>query len=1051
MCTLAQSGRDATLALTRDADILTLQFTMGHYEIATLNDSTASFNADGMVNIASHAGRPGLPLICRVVTLPRGSRLSLADETHTGNSVTMSLRPQWHILPYQGAAIKDQEPTSVEPDKSVYSRDEYMRDGDAITVRHIGTMGNSEVYRIEVRPVEYNPRQGTLRITKNLSTRLEVKDNNASNPTAVRQRLLIVSRTQFREGMQEYVSWKRREGYDVDELYVDTNSRYIVHNMIAPYFSADSRRWPDYLLIVGDVTQIQSYIGNSRPSGLDPHATDLYYAEHTGDYLPDALPGRWPVNDTAELRAVVEKTLRYEQCLIPDTTPFNRAMLVAGAENTSPAPITTNGQVNYIGGRLTATHPTVDTICFRNPSSDSHRQEILDGIAAGAGFLNYTAHCTAAGWSHPSVSYSSIDTLEGPPMVYINNCCLSNAFGGTCFGELLLRKSRGGAVGVIGATNSTLWNEDYYWAVGPKYPFSLTPAYDSLMPGAFDSWLDGNISTLGQLLAAGNMSVTASGSPYDRFYWETYCLLGDPTLRPYLGTPQHTWLSIMPDSVEVGSTHVRISTGNGVTVTAMQGGHLLGSVLMDDHRSIALNFDLPSDTLPIIFTATAPQLAPIIDTAWPVMPSGKAVTLRNLSIGDTTVDFTLANLGSDTLSDLYASLLCDDSTQAIFSVPAYHIDTLPPYGEISVHLTMMVLKWERGWSGELTIQSGSGDVTSHPLHIDGWLGGLYPTLTVALLNSDSSAATSLEPNTSYLLHPTVDGLYDSLSLSVTMLPTMSSTHHSTADENLTITTPDTITHLRLEARLIRGNHNTDYDWYIVAGRRMDSFEEGTTSHPWDCSTLYPWHVDNSVSHTGTSSMRSAPIDYRQTSDLAINVLLAEPDSISFWAKTSSEQNYDLLIFYIDGVRQMQHSGETSWRQYSFPLDVGSHQLKWRYLKDESNNAGSDCAWVDDIQLPLALWDAPYGWFDTLDNPTSILTPDGEHPNPTIIPNPTHGELTVYGTEDGILTIIDTYGRSIHRQSFSAGGKTSLSHLTPGLYIVKIETQATTIYTRLIKL
>ena len=39
---------------------------------------------------------------------------------------------------------------------------------------------------------------------------------------------LIVSRPQFREGLQSFVQWKRQEGFDVVELYVDTNSCFMV-------------------------------------------------------------------------------------------------------------------------------------------------------------------------------------------------------------------------------------------------------------------------------------------------------------------------------------------------------------------------------------------------------------------------------------------------------------------------------------------------------------------------------------------------------------------------------------------------------------------------------------------------------------------------------------------------------------------------------------------------------------------------------------------------------------------------------------------------------
>ena len=51
-------------------------------------------------------------------------------------------------------------------------------------------------------------------------------------------------------------------------------------------------------------------------------------------------------------------------------------------------------------------------------------------------------------------------------------CCQSNKFDEpTCFGEKLLRANNKGAVGYIGGSNNTYWDEDYWWAVGATSNF----------------------------------------------------------------------------------------------------------------------------------------------------------------------------------------------------------------------------------------------------------------------------------------------------------------------------------------------------------------------------------------------------------------------------------------------------------------------------------------------------------------------------------------------------------------------------------------------------
>ena len=204
-------------------------------------------------------------------------------------------------------------------------------------------------------------------------------------------------------------------------------------------------------------------------------------------------------------------------------------------------------------------------------------------------------------------------------------------------------------------------------------------------------------------------------------------------------------------------------------------------------------------------------------------------------------------------------------------------------------------------------------------------------------------------------------MYDSAWATVTALPT-GDTLAQSSEWLMPFCTPDTITHLHIAGTVKRGNYTKDYDHWVVAGSRMDSFEEGTTSYPWDCSSLHHWILDSTVHHSGNFSLRSAPIDYRQTSVLTLRLILPADDSISFWCKVSSEFSYDKYTFSIDGIKRAELSGETDWVRCAYHLAAGSHTLRWRYQKDESGNIGSDCAWIDDVRLPLALWDSAYGWF-----------------------------------------------------------------------------------------
>lgn len=1000
----------------------------------------ATLSVGGMEGAMGMAGAPMLPTMSRIVTVPRGMRLEM-DDVVLGAVTTHTLAMP--LVPIGEATVKESEPGEARPDKQIYGEDCFYRPCAPATLERLGTMGCNEVYRLTIAPAEYNPVRGVVRFAGEISGtwRLErgmVSDNKAAGFSLSASRYLIVAPLQFSEGLQGFAKWKRQEGFYVEELYVETGDRDSIRAMIASHEA-------DYILLVGDTAQLPPFSGTTHPTSMSMHTTDLYYAERTGDYLPDALLGRWPVNDTAELHRVVDKTLRYEQGLDLDTAMLRRAMLVAGQEGQQPAPLTTNGQVNYIKGRIAELLPEIDTLCWYNPESNTQRADILGGIADGAALINYTAHCTASGWSHPAVNYASIDTLdESQPTFYINNCCSSNAFNTDGFGEQLLRKAVGGAVGVIGATNSTLWNEDYYWAVGPKYPFSLAPDYDSLRPGAFDAWLSGiqqPVVSAGGIMVAGNMAVSAFGSPYDKFYWEIYCLLGDPALRPYLGVPRELRLTAV-DTVLRGATQLHVNATPGATVTAVQGHTLLGVATAGADSSATLWLVQPVDTLPLLLTATAPQAIAATDTIIPLEPQGPAVSLSNVVVGDTMVDFTLVNLGDDTIYNMVVSL-CPDSAAAQFIATYHMIDTLLPRAALPLHTSLTVIRWAPQWSGMLTAQDAAGTMAPCQLPLGHGLGE-PPTLTLTLLEVDSTAAQAVRPNTEYILSAVVEGVCDTVSAAVSAWPD---------DVPLPLygcrfTTPDSLTHLHITAHVGRGSYGRDYDYWLTAGSREDSFEELLASYPWDMSTIRPWIADSTESHSGGYSLRSAPIDYRQTSDLLLDLQLMADDSIAFWFKVSSEFDGDRLVFSIDGQRLGNWSGAMEWTRRAYALSAGRHTLRWRYVKDESGNVGSDCAWLDDVRLPLALWDSAYGWFGSVDDTGQVGISECTLQQPTLHPNPT-GRMVTLGAA-GEVTLTDLYGRTLLTTYTDGHAAIDLGQLPAGIYIVTLRSGGTVYHYKLNK-
>ena len=72
-------------------------------------------------------------------------------------------------------------------------------------------------------------------------------------------------------------------------------------------------------------------------------------------------------------------------------------------------------------------------------------------------------------WADPGFRISHINALGnyGKYPLVIGNCCLTSTYDSAeCFGETWLRAADKGAIGYIGGSNSTYWDEDYWWGVG---------------------------------------------------------------------------------------------------------------------------------------------------------------------------------------------------------------------------------------------------------------------------------------------------------------------------------------------------------------------------------------------------------------------------------------------------------------------------------------------------------------------------------------------------------------------------------------------------------
>jgi hypothetical protein len=194
---------------------------------------------------------------------------------------------------------------------------------------------------------------------------------------------------------------------------------------------------------------------------------------------------------------------------------------------------------------------------FYHPLSLSAKDTIIKIINKGTSFINYTGHGDASGWLHLNIKVADTSLMKNKNMYpfIISNACKTSQFNlSSAFGNNMLLAGNKGAIGFIGCSNDSYWDEDLYWAAGngttvvdPTYATTGLGFYDRLFHTHNEPASDWYAS-MGQVNYAGNLAVSASTSSRKKYYWETYNLVGGPSILPIIGKPEIFNLNL-PDTL----------------------------------------------------------------------------------------------------------------------------------------------------------------------------------------------------------------------------------------------------------------------------------------------------------------------------------------------------------------------------------------------------------------------------------------------------------------------------------------------------------------------
>lgn len=1037
-------------------------------------------------------GEADLPTYNCLIEIPFCSDIKI-KETVVAKE-TINLKNGYKIYPKQPSQSKQNEEIPFVIDDNYYSRNSFG-ENDIAQIEVLGVMNGVRLARLSICPIRYNPSANQIEHIKQVELEISFvnpdmektnkaksklnksfnqflgnkvvnfnKSTGASSFTTPMNRpfkMIILSSPIFREELQVFIQWKKEQGFEIVELYTDEigSTETAIKNYLANLWENSYEPFADYLLICGDTGQIPACEGVHMYYSGDSQPTDIYYAEYTGDMLPDVFYGRFSASSAAQMQKIIEKTIKYEKYGFENDEYLDGVLLVGGKETSGNAPTCVNGHLNYVKQYFTA----VDTAIYYNPSSANYTSEIKQKMNEGKAWINYSAHCDETGWSNPSFDKTDVSAMSntGKYSFFINNCCLSSRYNvSECFGEKLLRADNKGAIGVIGGSNYTYWDEDFYWAVGAKSR-SLNPSYNSNKLGSYDRFFHTHgeefgeqYISAGEIVIAGNLAVETSGSDLSEYYWEIYNLLGDPSLIPHVGVGEEFEVEL-PELLSLGESELSLENLPAYTYVGLSlDGELLGAAQANSEGAVTINFEPINDVSYLKVVLTNQFYKTKIDSIL-VSPSQNAfISLKDIRFIDAEtmqeaskltpskeyyLNFTAKNVGNQPLQN--ASLTLNNATNANIIAGTQNFGSFAANSEIESTNTLKIKVNDGLFEGTTVsfVANITGNDYSKTKEISKKVAA--PKLEISSIKiSDVSdgklVRVSLENKGSVEVAEGSLGVMEisdwvNLNSNSVVVPTLAP--YAETEVSFTMIVEDSVfaqqDSLFFTLDYVSGYYMISKSYVINLSNQIETFESGDFSFAdWEMDSSFPWIVDSTAANNGTFSARSAIIDHNGTTTLTINVNTMLRDSVSFYYKVSSENNYDFFRFYIDGTQKIKESGTTNseWQYKKYTLTAGEHILKWEYSKDQSQSSGEDCVRIDDVKLPhkaSCVGLEEQTWLENIN----------------LWPNPAKDYVVINNLKgENQITIIDLNGRMRYYQNSSSNQvEINLEGLESGIYNLNI--------------
>jgi hypothetical protein len=361
----------------------------------------------GLISLM-YPGKPSVPVIRRLIQSDTiGIEVSI---TYAESTAKIEIPP----APYP--VRKGSKNGELIKDPSVYENDAFYPERPYLFI-YLGMRRGIKYYILEVHPYQYNPIKRKVRYAESIEIKGIEKIKIPKQKDA--DTLLVVTPSKFLSTLDYFLFYKRVCGFIVETFVVESywDTTRIREEIIA--------RHPDYLLLVGDISEIPAFprVLYIPGDGYRHRWTDLYYACRDYDYIPDMYYGRLSVESTQELSDIIDKIINYDSL---NASWKSRAFFMASGDIAWHT--LTEMTQNYSMEKARLNGMVVDSNFARYIS---HPGTPLDeAFSDGRSIAAYSGHGNKYRWGGPSFDITDIQNLPPnlrTPIVF-SFACLAGSY-----------------------------------------------------------------------------------------------------------------------------------------------------------------------------------------------------------------------------------------------------------------------------------------------------------------------------------------------------------------------------------------------------------------------------------------------------------------------------------------------------------------------------------------------------------------------------------------------------------------------------------------------